>query len=194
MPSFIAKASRLPGLSLAVALVGSAPLLTGYDAATGASNTTSAPPATPTVQRIVAQARDTAGSSAQGKFTRTITGKKQTFSGSLRIPLPNAALGLADATAAQSAEILLRTSRQGTAYAECALDFAGVGGKPRAAHYRLNLVKRRGTVQQKTGFCELSVAPVGPGLPQPQARDTLTLVQVTPDGEQTFARGAFVKK
>jgi hypothetical protein len=112
----------------------------------------------------------------------------------LQLALPNAALGLTDAATAADAEIVLELSRGGMAYAECTLDFAGLSKNRRTASYKVDVLNRRGVLQQKTGFCHLQVTPYGPGLPQPVSRDRMALKAITPYGEQTFASGVFVKK
>lgn len=196
MPPLDMKPLGIAGLLAAVGLISAAPALTGYDAATGATSASDSGSTTPapTVTRIVAQFKDKVGARVKGSATRTATGRKETFAAKLILPLPGTALGLTDAASAGDAEIVMRISRQGTVYAECSLDSAGVGGKPRVARYALNLVSRQNVPQQKTGFCELSVPPFGPGLPQPKPRDQLTLKLITADGEKTLADGVFVRK
>lgn len=123
MNPYASKILRAGGLLLAVSTSSFLPGPGGYDAATGATATTPAPPPPPSGPRYVAQIK--AGNSAKGSFTRTVAPKQEKFTGTVQLALPNAALGLTDAATAADAEIVLEFSRNGTAYAECTLDFAG---------------------------------------------------------------------
>jgi hypothetical protein len=192
MKPYASKILRAGGLLLAASTSSFLPGPGGYDAATGATATTPAPPPPPANPRYVAQIK--AGKSAKGSFTRTVAPKQEKFTGTLQLALPNAALGLTDAATAADAEIVLELSRGGMAYAECTLDFAGLSKNRRTASYKVDVLNRRGVLQQKTGFCHLQVTPYGPGLPQPVSRDRMALKAITPYGEQTFASGVFVKK
>jgi hypothetical protein len=195
MKPYATKILRAGGLLLAVSATSSVPVLSGYDAATGATATTTTPtPPSPTNPHYVAQVRDSAGTRIKGSFTRTLAAKQEKFTGTVKIPLPNDALGIVDAGTAANAELVLELSRKGITYADCVLDFVGLGKKPRTANYKVDLLSRRGSVQQKTGFCQLQVNPKGPGMPQPVARDKLALKAIGANGEKTFASGVFVKK
>ncbi|MGZ8218440.1 hypothetical protein [Methylomagnum sp.] len=185
---------RIAGLLLAVSALSSGPVLTGYDAATGATATTPTPAPAPSNPAIVAQVKDTAGTRTKGSFTRTIAAKQEKFTGTLKIPLPSPALGITDAATAGDTEVLLEFTRNGMAYADCSLDFTGTTKKPFTANYKVDLLKRRGALQQKTGYCELLVTPRGPGLPQPAARDRMRLRAIGAAGNQLFAEGTFNKK
>lgn len=188
------KMLRLAGLLSAVSILSSGPVLTGYDAATGATATTPTPAPAPANPAIVALVKDTAGTRAKGSFTRTIAAKQETFVGTVKIPLPNPTLGITDPATAGDTEILLEFTRNGLTYADCTLEFAGTTKKPSTANYKVNVLKRRGALQQKAGYCELLVSPRGSGLPQPAARDRMRLRAVGSAGNQLFAEGTFNKK
>lgn len=191
MAAYLSKILGAGGLLLAVATLAFLPALSGYDAATGATSTTTT---TTTTTPSIAARHYVARIGGLGTFTRTVTARKEQFTGSVKIPLPNTALGLADATTAAAADLVLVLSRHGVAYAECALDFVGVNKQSRTAKYKVDLISRRGAVRQTAGLCQLLVAPLGPGIPQPATHDRLELKVIHADGQQTFASGVFVKR
>lgn len=185
MAAYLSKILGAGGLLLAVASLTSLPVLSGYDAATGATSTTATPPPTVTTQRYIARI------GRLGRFTRTVTGRKEQFTGTVRIPLSNTALGLTHADTATTADVVLVLNRQGVAYAECTLDFVSINQRSQIAKYKVDVLSRRGLVQQKAGLCQLLVAPAGPGIPQPTVRDKLELKL---HGEQHLGSGVFIKR
>jgi hypothetical protein len=166
-----------------------------FDGTTGATYTTTTPDdpqpsSTPSTAQTKATLKATAiGRKTKGSFTYTRTAKKSVFSGTLQLPLPNTGLGLTNAAAAEAADLVLEIARSGQVYVRCDLD--SVSASRKKAKYAVNVIKRKGTVQQKTGLCELAVYPGGPGLPTPEARDTLAVKLKGANGDRTLATGTF---
>ncbi len=158
---------------------------TAYDAATGATTTSSGPvPVTATLKAAN-------GSRVKGSFTGVLTGRKGQFRGTVKLPLPHSGSGIVDAPTAQGADLVLELTRQGQLYTRCDLILTGVTKNSRAAKFALAAAKRNGNLQQQTGFCELTVAPFGSALPTPLAGDTLSLKAITANGDYVLAAGVF---
>lgn len=116
------------------------------------------------------------------------------FEAEVKLPVPSAALAIADRSAAQDATLTLSLGRLGVAYAECDFDlksFKSRSNRPAYAEYKLEVADRGGVIQTRSGICDVNLATPGiqSGIPAIQAGDTAT-VTIDTNGV-SFLEGVF---
>ncbi|MGZ8249154.1 hypothetical protein [Methylomagnum sp.] len=111
------------------------------------------------------------------------------------LPVPSAALAVADRTAAQNATLTLTLSRSGQPYAECDFDLKSMQmNKKKAtgsAKYKIEIYDRGGVLQERYGICDLDLVTPGVqrGLPTLQTGDAAAVVIDT--NNASFLEGIF---
>ena len=149
-----------------------------------------------------AASEDNDGKAEYRKQTNNGVTKQERFRTQVRVELPSAVLGIADAASAQAADVRVILTRSGTDYAECTLEFDEVeqemeiedGGSELkteaefAVDIRNQLKKNNLVVRANKGACDIDLTAPGTqaGVPVVQAGDTATVTLVDPT-ETTLA-------
>jgi len=142
------------------------------------------------------------GTAKANSLVKTGTGRADTFSAEVTIPIPSSGLGI---TNASTADIRLVLSRGGQDYAECFLvlenndnDNDANNNDEGSATFVVSIVKATFmsliVFKQIAGRCDvdLSTGGIQPGVPAVQAGDLATASSVVNSVRTPFLQGAFV--
>jgi hypothetical protein len=121
--------------------------------------------------------------------------RRTQFEAEVKLPIPSAALDVADKAGAQAAVLTLTLGRAGAAYAECDFDLKSIKSNRKrgtaSAEYKIEINSRNGTLQERFGACDTDLATPGfqAGVPAVQAGDSAE-VSIDTTGD-VFLDGTF---